>query len=1326
MSLGRATVFFALSAFALVWGMPGVCVLRDDADVTSFTVEFTSFGVVDAGGGFWDVWVDGCGPRGEHGQPKLAGRILCVATPKECTVELAWTVEEWSAWRNVTPSPVGGEPRWGEYRLPRGGNARIAYDALVRGTRIVGVDVVPAQYDPSRGVRFAKRMRITLRHPNGVLEYDERLYHPVWAKLIKALVINPGAVCAPKRAHLANWNPSQGAELLVVAPSHFLPQIEPWVEWKLFMGMPTVVATTDTIGSSRSAIKSFIRSAYEGWELPPAYVLFVGDAEEVPTYDPYDDGLLDVGYCTLEGSDIFPEILPGRLSADNAVELETIVEKHLNYEARPDTTDDWYARAIGIVREEDCPYDGGPTDSSYLAAVGYAIDACAEAGFSLARMFTKCSGDNSSTVRPYISAGCNFVTYRGQAVHDWWSPFEGMLFLCPPHRRLPIIVSITCAMGSFQYDGYPCEDAVRCGSPDSTCGAVAFMGQAGISTNSLERSSLSKNIFVGFFEEKLNQISAAHLYGMIAMYNEFGETWASLVEYRCAALLGSPELSAWTAPIALPTVVAPAVIPVGHPIFDVAVFAEGSPVEGARVAFHADSLFAYFFTDSAGTAEAELELPPLPPSPVVMVVTGPNIYPVVETLTVVSGGVAAAVVGATLVEVCGNGDGIVNPGEVLSITPQVANWGDETADSSEVYIVVQSDDADITLVDSVSVCPRLAPGDTVNCDSVVVAISCDHPASSGIPLRACVHSGSLGTYDLRFPLQPEVVRFAPTVDTVIVLDSPPFGDGDGTAEVGECFGLAVWIACTTNADAYSAQGRLLGSEALCVLRPELVYNQILRGTGAEPSGAAFVALSTVAPPGAEIPLKLALTAHCSTYTQTDTLDLELRVAGSPENLPTGPDDYGYYIIDDGDILDEGVPVYEWDDIREVGEPVDGVTDSDDGIAAVALPFTLRFYGREYDTISISSNGILIPGVSDWSGPGTGTPQDFPYPGGPAGVIAALWCDLAPHREGADVYSFFDEENGQFVVQYDSVSLYPFPSRFQTFQIRICDAERYPTPTGDNEILILYKKINYIDVVQFGVGIESEDETCGLRYCLNGSYDAHAAPLVCGRALRITTRVPTYGRKPWLHFGGVFALSDSGDGDGAADPGERITVSILLRNDGNADALATSAVVLPTSVVEPATDEPASFGDIPTGGTGCNAGAPFELIISPSCPDDTTLMVPLVISAADGYIDTTAFPIELGEVVSVREGKPKGELWLAVLPNPFNFAAVVEVFVPRQSPASLVLRSIDGKLVRRVFSGVLPAGRHTLTVDGEGLPSGIYLVTARVGESRVTKKALMIK
>ena len=82
------------------------------------------------------------------------------------------------------------------------------------------------------------------------------------------------------------------------------------------------------------------------------------------------------------------------------------------------------------------------------------------------------------------------------------------------------------------------------------------------------------------------------------------------------------------------------------------------------------------------------------------------------------------------------------------------------------------------------------------------------------------------------------------------------------------------------------------------------------------------------------------------------------------------------------------------------------------------------------------------------------------------------------------------------------------------------------------------------------------------------------------------------------------------------------------------------------------------------------------------------------------------------------------------PNPFNPATTIEFSMPpgtgNNSLVLLKVYDILGKEIRTIFDEVKEPGNYKILFNAEGLPSGVYFYTFKVGEYSETKKFIILK
>ena len=113
-----------------------------------------------------------------------------------------------------------------------------------------------------------------------------------------------------------------------------------------------------------------------------------------------------------------------------------------------------------------------------------------------------------------------------------------------------------------------------------------------------------------------------------------------------------------------------------------------------------------------------------------------------------------------------------------------------------------------------------------------------------------------------------------------------------------------------------------------------------------------------------------------------------QVSASPQAPVTPPDETSYRLLQEP---------FAWVDATAGGTQL---TLADDAQATVALPFSFRYYGQPFSSITVSSNGFLVFGAS----PATSwINSPIPNTAAPNGVVAAYWDDLNPALGGGVWY-----------------------------------------------------------------------------------------------------------------------------------------------------------------------------------------------------------------------------------------------------------------------------------------------------------------------------------
>jgi len=446
-----------------------------------------------------------------------------------------------------------------------------------------------------------------------------------------------------------------GARYLVITPDRFVQAAQPLADWKTSKGMLAKIVPTSVTGTDSVSIRNYILSAYDGWPIPPEYVLLLGSPEFIQSAGYYND----CWYGDMTG-DYEMEIPVGRFPAWNVRECSTFVAKVLAYENPAeggDTT--WYLKGTTAVREDVPPDQNYQADSrmlrQYWVANGYAV---AE---SLADFW----GHASSDVTAAAQDGRAFITYRGIGTGYWYPPFH----LIDPSTwtngaKLPIIVGATCmtvtlAPGESMYG----DKFVRAGSPEALGGAIAYFGPTlGIYSGSQYRSACYRGFFHALYEEGIWRLGTATLRGRFRV----DSLYAYRDRYVEWNLLGDPELNVWTARPERLTVEHDTVTVMAQCDFQVTVSTGGTLRSGVIVCVSMDSVvYACDTTDESG--QVTLAIDPTHEGAIDVVVTGRNLRPYRGECQVIVKDVACDLIAAPL--------SVVDSGSLVTPACGVYNYG---------------------------------------------------------------------------------------------------------------------------------------------------------------------------------------------------------------------------------------------------------------------------------------------------------------------------------------------------------------------------------------------------------------------------------------------------------------------------------------------------------------------------------------------------------------------------------------------------------------------------------------------------------------------------
>ncbi len=236
----------------------------------------------------------------------------------------------------------------------------------VRGVEMVEVGVMPFQYNPvTKELIVYSDMELELDVEGGNDTYGDIRYRtPEWDQILSDMLINREVlpeVDYGERRRKHYENRETGCEYMIITPDNedFIQLADSIKKFRTEQGIPTEIFTVSQCGGNdQTAIRNFIRNAYNTWDMPPAAVLFLGDhntdgTQGIVSYtmnnhpggDGYNPYISDHIYSVM-GNNHMPQIILGRITGRNYEEMYHMIKKDLDYERTPPTDPDFYDHPI--------------------------------------------------------------------------------------------------------------------------------------------------------------------------------------------------------------------------------------------------------------------------------------------------------------------------------------------------------------------------------------------------------------------------------------------------------------------------------------------------------------------------------------------------------------------------------------------------------------------------------------------------------------------------------------------------------------------------------------------------------------------------------------------------------------------------------------------------------------------------------------------------------------------------------------------------------------------------------------------------------------------
>lgn len=840
----------------------------------------------------------------DAGAPDLPGNGQYIAIPQGAKVSFEVVNSRIERYENIDVAPAFEIPKDNENEPLKFEKDKRIYESnrfypskfikLSEPSKIRGVDVVmlgitPFQYNPITKELIVYRdleVSVTIEGGNG--QYgEERLRSRFWDPMIKDLVINPAVLPEIDYAkRLNNARRESGYEYLIVIPDN--AAWHTWAntlkEFRIQQGILTGVVTTDEIGGNNTnTLEDYFDDAYNNWDIPPAAVLLMADYGNAgnsitsPVWDGYC--ISDHIYADVDGDDQ-AEMAFARMTAQNEDQLELMVNKVIDFETNPPTSENYYNNpitALGWQTERwfqicseavggyfknaqgkepvriNAIYQGNPNNDPWSTApntnmilstfgpdgLGYIPESPSDLG--------GWTGGNATMVNNAINSGAFLLQHRDHGGQTGWGePDYGNSDLAGLSNEdlLTFVFSINCLTGKFNIGGECFAEAFH-RHEYGVYGIIAATEVSYSFVNDTYVWGLFDHMWPDFLPEFETEPETRGLYpafGNIAgkyfleqsnwPYNTGNKevTYYLFHHHGCAFSEIYSEI-----PQNL-TVVHDDVLLAGLDYFTV------TADEEATIALTVDDQIIGLAEGTGAPVDISID-PQQPPTYVTLTVTKTNHFRYTAQLQVIPPN------GPYIVKESHsfndqNGNNQIDYAEEIMLAIGMKNVGTENAE--DVIVNISSDDEYVSIVDGTENYGVIEPQGSVSVeDAFTILVSNDVPNDYEFTIDVTAEAGS-DTWESSLGL----TAYAPILSYVEYSISDPNGNNNGKLDPGETADVVVKVGNIGSSDILGVDGTLNSTDQYITINEnQMTYGEIAAGDNTTQNFS--ISVSPMAPTGHE-------------------------------------------------------------------------------------------------------------------------------------------------------------------------------------------------------------------------------------------------------------------------------------------------------------------------------------------------------------------------------------------------------------------------------------------------------------------------------------------
>ncbi len=439
---------------------------------------------------------------------------------------------------------------------------------------------------------------------------------------------------------------NENGKLLVICHDAFMSAMEPYVNWKRQIGIPTLMVGTSESGANSEALKIYIQQQYNN-DNSISHILLVGDNAQIQGYYAYNGGYSgrsDNWYGQLAGNDFYNDVIVGRFSAESLDHVTSQVNKVLTYERDLDANATWLTYGSGVATQAG---NGGHfSEDDWQHIDNIKNDLLNYHYTEIYRDYQNAGGANSSAAQlsQHINNGLSIINYCNHGSETSWGVFNynnSHINALTNVNKWPIVWSVACLNG--KYDHYqPCfaETWLRStnnndvNQPTGAIGGMfSYINQPWVPP--MYGQDEMVDILVESHDNNIKRtLGGISFDGNMKIIDQYGTNNSSAMgTYMCWILFGDPTLTLRNAvPTDMGVSHAP-ILSIGSTSFTV----NAADGDGARATLTLNNEIIGSALISNGTADIEFEAL-TQPGQATLTVFGYNKVTYIATLEVIEGG----------------------------------------------------------------------------------------------------------------------------------------------------------------------------------------------------------------------------------------------------------------------------------------------------------------------------------------------------------------------------------------------------------------------------------------------------------------------------------------------------------------------------------------------------------------------------------------------------------------------------------------------------------------------------------------------------------------